>query len=135
MTKTYRKQLRKHATHGIGLWVIDIENAKEGWNIVGITAADIEAYWLENVYPYAIHHRKPDNPDSSEYEEETLECSKTATYWNAKHGMSIMKKYVKRHLSQLEWRQLTAAFTEWVEEQIKIDFGSRENMIEWKKAI
>lgn len=135
MTKTYRKQLRKLAQHGIGLWTMDIENAKEGWNIVGITAADIDNYWTEDVYPYAIHHRNVNDPDSSEYEEETLECSKAATYWNAKHGMSVMKKYVKHCISQLEWRQLTAAFTEWLEEQIKIDFGSREKMLEWKKTI
>lgn len=93
----------------------------------------IDAIYMEEIAPWITMFSDPEDDELSS--QESLIASKFATAWLAENGIERLTYWMRPadYCTKADFNRAKKALKEFIEEQINIDFGSREAMTIWER--
>lgn len=92
----------------------------------------IDAIYVEDIAPWITDFSDPEDDELCAHESEI--ASKYATAWLANNGLGELKKEMRpgEHETKADYNRARKALSAFIEEQIRIDFGTREALNYWE---
>lgn len=93
----------------------------------------IDAIYMEEIAPWITEFS--DLEDDELAPQESLIASKYATAWLAENGLERLKYWMRPgdYCTKADFNRAKKALKAFIEEQIRIDFGTREAMNNWER--